>query len=536
MPNRTAQLTLVAVAAAACGGSPPAHDGLESYREALGVVERALEAMGGSAELTAAGGITVAGEGEYDLGVRGQGMRWGPGDAYALDERLAVVPGVRTVYESRGRINPDAEEWMRRDIREAGGYWINMAEGWSFPTGVGDRSSYERLVPHLLLEEARSSGESLASLGRIRTAAGFRDAVRFRSTAGVTLTLLFDTDRGLLREVEYLADLPLRGDTRVRWSYGEYRPVEGVGFVPSGYSIDLGDDRMQWLEYTRVSAGLDPDVLALPDGVELPPLPAPTGGGGGDDAGDPDNDEPEARDPYDIRELAEGVYIFLNLRGGFHMLFVEFDDFVLAVDAPTEWNELHRLPGTSPGDGGSQALSRRYLDGIRSRVPDKPVRYVVLTHQHSDHAGGVRAFADAGATVVGTAETRPVATRAVNASYTLSAYEPEEPAALRYETVAGTRTIEAGDMEVRLIDVGENPHVEGMLVVYLPRQRILYVADLFDPSGPGSFPSPSRVPVMRWFVDWLDGSGLEPERIYAVHGSARVTETQLETIRALKAR
>lgn len=72
-----------------------------------------------------------------------------------------------------------------------------------------------------------------------------------------------------------------------------------------------------------------------------------------------------------------------------------------------------------------------------------------------------------------------------------------------------------------------------MLAVYLPRQRLLYVSDLFEPAGPASFPSPSRIPVMRWFVRWLDRSGLRPERIYSVHGTARVTDEQLAEIRAL---
>ncbi len=82
-----------------------------------------------------------------------------------------------------------------------------------------------------------------------------------------------------------------------------------------------------------------------------------------------------------------------------------------------------------------------------------------------------------------------------------------------------------------LINTGDNPHAAGMLVAWLPKERILYQSDLFEPLPERFFPSKERLPVMRWFVNWLDASGLEPERIYAIHGTARVTDEQLDAVR-----
>jgi hypothetical protein len=64
-----------------------------------------------------------------------------------------------------------------------------------------------------------------------------------------------------------------------------------------------------------------------------------------------------------------------------------------------------------------------------------------------------------------------------------------------------------------------------LMALRLSGQKMLYQSDLFMPSS-NSFPDPARVPVMTWFVDWLDRSDLEVETIYAVHGSARVTDEQ----------
>jgi glyoxylase-like metal-dependent hydrolase (beta-lactamase superfamily II) len=164
-------------------------------------------------------------------------------------------------------------------------------------------------------------------------------------------------------------------------------------------------------------------------------------------------------------------------------------------------------------------LGDRLTRMIRTRIPTKPIRYVALTHHHDDHAGGVKALVDSGATVVTTEVTRQVVDRIV-------------PGA-SVRVVRGSTTIADSTMEVQLIDVGDNPHVDGMLVAWLPRQRLLYAADLWEPQAERFFPSAARVPVMRWFARWLETSGLQPNLIYAIHGSARVTPEQLALIRAL---
>jgi glyoxylase-like metal-dependent hydrolase (beta-lactamase superfamily II) len=157
----------------------------------------------------------------------------------------------------------------------------------------------------------------------------------------------------------------------------------------------------------------------------------------------------------------------------------------------------------------------------------------VLTHHHDDHVGGIRPFIEAGATVLAAPETRPVVDSALAGPHTLAGISAADPSpAVRFEPVAGRHVIADSVNEVRIIDVGDNPHASGMLVVHLPRQSILSVADLFEPAG-DPFPSPARLPVMRWFVRWLEESGLDPERIYSVHGRALVESWQLDLIRSL---
>jgi glyoxylase-like metal-dependent hydrolase (beta-lactamase superfamily II) len=501
-----------------------------SLLEARDVVAGSLRAIGGRDAVARAGGLLLRGEGMIDLGTLLQGNRPFEGDMHPIREVVAWLPASdRLLHELDAPVNPDARSHRRTDHRAGGTYRVDVNRGrasWGRP---GDRRPVERTIPHLLLAEVLDHPAGLRHLGPVRTARGDRVAVAWSPPDRVPVTLLFDAPTGLLADVEALVDLPVRGDARVRWSFLDWEDVPGLGPYPGGYAIHVDEERLQEVRWATRTAAPEAGSLDLP-GIELPePVSfeqAATGSGGG---GDVDRSD----EPFDVRTLDHGVHLLANLRTGFHMLFVEFEDHVVAVDAPSGWWELQELPPMDWAGTASPALGERYVAGIRSRVGDKPIRRVVLTHHHSDHMGGVRAFVEQGATVLGTEVTRPVVERTLEGSLTLAGGGGDAPPPLHWETVDGERTLRDDTMEMRLLDVGANPHSEGMLAVWLPRQEILYVSDLFEPWGEGSSPSPERLPVMRWFVEWLDGSGLEPERIYAIHRAALVSEANLEAMRLL---
>jgi glyoxylase-like metal-dependent hydrolase (beta-lactamase superfamily II) len=497
---------------------------------AVTMVRSALAAIGGNGAIERAGGLVLEGEGFADLGIRLQGMRPGSRERVPLVERLAVdATGTRIAYESRTHVNPDAEEWLRYAFEGDDLLIMDRLEERAFRDAGGgtpeERRRYARAIPHLLLEAALRDSAALATSGAT--------AVRYAVNDVKTLTLQFDAQSRRLQSFEYLLDMPLTGDTPVLWTYGRYRDVKGLGMYPEGYTIALADQVLRDVRYRTVSPGAaGAALLDIPDGLTIPP-PRTAPAASADSATTPPPAVPRAA----VRTLAPGVYLVPNVRPGFHVLFTEFDEFVLVVDAPAGWHELHQVPAVDlvPG-ASSSAVGARLLEIVRTTVPDKPVRYVALTHHHSDHAGGVRPFVAAGATILGSAPTRQVVEQAVRAPYTLGPDAlSQRRVPLSFETVGAEHIVRDDSMEVRLIDVGPNPHAEGMLVAWLPRQKILYVADLFEPRSTPGFPSKARLPVMRWFVDWLDRSGLDPQTIYAIHGSARVTDEQLDLIRGLPA-
>lgn len=86
-----------------------------------------------------------------------------------------------------------------------------------------------------------------------------------------------------------------------------------------------------------------------------------------------------------------------------HSVLAEFADYVVIVEAPQ-----------------SDERSLAVIAEARKLVANKPIRYVVNTHQHFDHSGGLRAYAAQGATIVTAAIYKPYYERAYANPHTIS--------------------------------------------------------------------------------------------------------------------
>jgi glyoxylase-like metal-dependent hydrolase (beta-lactamase superfamily II) len=279
--------------------------------------------------------------------------------------------------------------------------------------------------------------------------------------------------------------------------------------VPHQYGVLINGKKFTSMKVTRVST-LESEVdafLNLPVGSPEPrtiEIPA----------------NRDAAANATVESIADGVYRVKNLRTGFHMLFVEFESSLLAVDAPTGYPLLNELPAGDVAPGDSQSwLSQRYIQLMKETVPGKPVKYVVLTHFHNDHAGGLFAFADSRTHVLVAESEIPAVHEWLGGSHTLCG--PQHPDGnLVIDAVKKRRVIKDASQHVEILDVGENPHSAHMLVIWLPKHKLLYVADLLTADDGRADQHHDRL--NQHFLGWLRKMRLEPEMILTAHGSGIV--------------
>lgn len=185
--------------------------------------------------------------------------------------------------------------------------------------------------------------------------------------------------------------------------------------------------------------------------------------------------------------LAEGVYL---LGGGpANSVAVEFKDFVAVFEAPT-----------------SEARSLAVIETIARLMPDKPIRYLINSHQHFDHIGGLRTYLHIGATIV--TQRKNVAflnhdvlnyrARTV-APDMVTLWPPTELAeGYNYEAFNENYVVTDGARTLRVYYVHPLRHVEGMAMAFLPSEKILIQANLFDTHEPvPATPTPAMTSLYR---------------------------------------
>lgn len=179
-----------------------------------------------------------------------------------------------------------------------------------------------------------------------------------------------------------------------------------------------------------------------------------------------------------IQELADGIYAILadlgHPRGDSNFGLVVGDDEAVLIDSDVRRGDEVELE-------------------IR-RVTDVPIRYLVNTHDNYDHASGNVAF-DPRATVILASEAcrnllagdrdghkaRLLETDVVRNS---GGREILDRRLLPDITVTGTLNLHVGGRALQLISVG-HAHTPGDLVVYLPKEGILFAGDvLFESCHP----------------------------------------------------
>ena len=468
-----------------------------SYQQARRVLDDAIEAHGGLEALRSIKDFTL--KEKSKIHARFQSPSAEPPFATGTSEETLIVDTERGfVFDDLKAANAGFNNWVKTVIKGTEGQaydmWSRTVTPIANPSLNNFRGQMRRLPPFVLLE-ALDRAATLRWLGEDEIGGRKQKVISVIRPDNQQLSLSFDAQTNLLTRYGYLYADPVTGDSEIAQTYSAYRTI-GKLKLPGSRVLYNSGGVIQEAEYTDLQINTKPaeSVFAGPEGFEK--LAAP----------------PATPPPPAVSKVAEDVYILQGLAGGTHnVLFVAFNDHILVFEAPEQ---------ILYGSNSVQALAK-----IKETVPGKPIKYLVLTHHHSDHAGGFREYVAEGATIVTTANTRAFLEKAVGQSSLLP--KSSKPNKLSIETIENKKRVFQDDKHVvEIYDIGPNPHANEILIAYLPKEKILFQADLLNAAPNGTIPIAQDSTIS--FSERLQQLGLQVEKIYGVHGRA-ATPDELRT-------
>lgn len=284
-------------------------------------------------------------------------------------------------------------------------------------------------------------------------------------------------NKNLVEKVEGLVAHPVVGDLPIEVSYSAYDDFGGVKF-PRIIQQSAGGFPSLALTVDSFKANAPVDIQA-PDTVR------------------------QAANVYSrvaTQMVADGVWYLTGTTH--HSVVIEMKDYVIVAEAPQ--NEERALA---------------VLAETRKLVPNKPIRYLINSHHHYDHSGGVRTFAAEGVTVITSEVNRPFFEWSLSAAATLS---PDRLAKSKrkatLEGVGDKRVLTDGARTVELHRIAGILHHDGMLMVYLPKEKLLIQADAFSPvAANAKYPTPPN-PFTVTLADNIASLGLNVDQHLPLHG------------------
>ena len=260
-------------------------------------------------------------------------------------------------------------------------------------------------------------------------------------------------------------------------TYSDYRDFGTIKF-PTRIRQTVGGFPALELTVTEVKANAAADIT-VPDAVR------------------------QAGNPYTrVQSAKAGEGVWYLTGGSHHSVVIEMSDHLIVAEGPLN---------------DDRALA--VIAEARKLVPGKPIKYLIVSHHHFDHSGGVRAFAGEGATIITHEGGRPYFEKILVAPATVA---PDHLAKSgKKATVEGVRdrkVLTDGTRTVEIRQVAGIQHTDDMLMVYLPKEKFLIEADAYTPPAPNTAPMSPPSPFTVSLLENVTQQALAVDQILPLPG------------------
>jgi glyoxylase-like metal-dependent hydrolase (beta-lactamase superfamily II) len=345
-------------------------------------------------------------------------------------------------------------------------------------------------------------------------------------------------DQNIVDRVETWAPDNIMGDMQILAVYSGWKDFGGV-MAPAKMVQTRGG--FPFFEVNVMAAKSNPADIAT---LALPPAPAPRGGAGapapaaaggaapprggaaaggapprggaaaggapplpaGAPAGAPQaarGGAPAAPAPLVVtnEKLGDGLYRLTTGPGSYDSVIVEFKDYIMMLEGPQ-----------------SIARGQAYIEATKKLIPNKPIRYVMNTHPHSDHTGGLPALVADGAIVITQKNNVEFLEKSLNTPRTLldPMTDPlaKTPRKAKVEAVEEKKVYSDGTRTVEMYHIPGAPHSNGLIIAYIPKEKVLFQGDFSLPN-----PGEQANDHIKALVPVLEKLNLDFDRYINVHTS-----------------
>ncbi|PYS05842.1 MAG: MBL fold metallo-hydrolase [Acidobacteria bacterium] len=283
-------------------------------------------------------------------------------------------------------------------------------------------------------------------------------------------------EQNMVEKVETWIDNAVTGDTHLEAVYTGYKDFGGLKF-PAKTVKKQGDYSIQDLTVTSVK----PNAPA-----NIQPPQAAAGGGG-------------PQPTTTSRKLGDGVYLILP---GYASIAVDFKDYIVVLET-----------------GNSEQRASAIIAEAKKLIPNKPIKYVLNTHNHFDHASGLRTFMAEGVTILTHASNKQYYEKIATMPHTLNPdLLAKNPKKVLIEPIGDKKVLTDGNHVIELYRVQKSTHNDGLIMAYLPKEKVLLEADSWNPPGQPNGPAPLNNPIYnKNLMDNIQQLKLSVETIIPVH-------------------
>jgi glyoxylase-like metal-dependent hydrolase (beta-lactamase superfamily II) len=311
------------------------------------------------------------------------------------------------------------------------------------------------LTPHGFLKAAATNNATVAS----QTIAGKKYNVVTFTGQNKAKVNGYINDQNLVEKVETWIDNNILGDMLWDATFTQYASFGGIQFPRRIVQRQAGWPILDWM-----AIDVKPNAPAAIQAA-APAAGAAGGGGGGGQ---------QAAPTTTSKQLGPGVWMVLP---AYASLVADMTDYIVIA-----------------GGGQNEATALATMAEARRLIPNKPIRYVINSHAHFDHSGGLRTYAAEGVTILTHEGNRAYFERIFAAPHTLN---PDKFALSKkkavFETVGDKKVLTDGTHVVEIYRQQGNFHNDGLLFTYLPKEKALLEADSFNPLADPNAPAPAVV-------------------------------------------